>query len=110
MVLIMESSSTNVTFLVLGCFLYWAEGEESADGVSLPTPKALCVLAVTVKPLVHAAPSPPPSSPHDFVPTARGTVGTGLNGVRVRVQDALNRFFQVLHTWRVSCLRQDLLV
>lgn len=98
MVLIMESS-TNVAFLVVGCFLYWDEGEESADGVSLPTPKALSVLAVRVKPLVQAASSPPPSSPRDFVPTDHGTVGTGLSGVRV--QYAANRFFQILHTWRV---------
>lgn len=41
MVLIMESSSNNVAFLVVGCFLYWDEGEESADGVSLPTRKVL---------------------------------------------------------------------
>ena len=76
MVLIMESSSTNVAFLLVGCFLYWDP---------LPTPKALSVLAVRMKPLVHAAPSPPLSSPHDVVLTAHGTVGTGLNGVRVRV-------------------------
>lgn len=63
-------------------------------------------LAVRVKPLLHAAPSPPPSSPRDFVPTACSTVVTGLNGVRVRVQYAPNRFFQILHMWRVSCLIQ----
>lgn len=63
MVLIVESSSTNAAFLVVGCFPYWDEGAESADGVSLPTPKALSVLAVTEKTPAEEA----PSSPHDFV-------------------------------------------
>lgn len=92
MVLIMESSSTNVAFLVVGCFLCWDEGEESADGVSLPTPKALSVLVVRVKQLL-SLPLP--------LHVTLCPVGTGLNGVRVRIQYAPNRFFQILHMWRV---------
>lgn len=42
----------------------------------MPTPKALPVLAVRVKPLGQGAPSPSPSSPRDFMPTAQGTVST----------------------------------
>lgn len=101
MVLIMESSSTDAAFLVVGCFLYWYEGEEFADGVSLPAVNGVSVLTVKVKILVHAAPSPLPSSPHGFVPIAHCTVGTGLNCVRVRAQYTTHRFFQILHTLRV---------
>lgn len=56
-VLLVETSQLQCSISVVGCFLYWGEAKESADGVSLSRHKALSVLAVRGKSLVCAAPS-----------------------------------------------------